>query len=365
MNEGLRGEYEIWLSDKAGNRLAVLDQVVAFEYTKVANDIGSFFVTLPHTFDETLIDKDRIVSFWRKPIGGAQALDFRGVVLNIFEREEVGGDYSMTLYGASQNHYLQRRILAYAAQTSYTDKTDQVDDMMKAIVRENLGSLVTDAERNMTADGLSVQSDVGLGPSETRSFSYKNVLTTLRDLSEISRTDGTEVFFSIEPTGAASFEFRTQIQQPGYDRRGKMIFSRDFGNLGWAQYQRDWSDFGNLVYAAGQGDGLSREIVTAYLDPTEPSGLYRTEVFKDARNDGFTAMLTAAAAAAVQEARVVQHFSGEALNAPRSMYGLDWGFGDYVSVSFRGRQFDAIIRATTVSMRNQQESISAMLEAYL
>ncbi len=358
-------DYEVWISRLDGTRLQALDSFVALSYGKVANNIGAFALILPDLYDVSLFDKDRLISIWRKPSGGAQYLEFRGPVLQMFEREEANGNYQLTLYGASLTHLLKRRIIAYAAQTAYTDKTDQIDDMMKAIVRENLGSLVTDAERNMTADGLTVQANLALGPTVSRAFSYKNVLDALRDLSEAARTDGTEVFFSIDPVTDTSFQFNTTITQPGADLRGRFTFSREFGNLGWAQYDQNWSDFADLIYVMGTGDGLSREIIIAYLAATEPSGFHRTEASKDARNDGLSQMLLAAGAAQAQELRAIKHFQGEALSIPGSIYGLDWHFGDYVNASFRGRQFECIIRAVDVTLdQDNKETISALLESY-
>jgi hypothetical protein len=358
-------QYEVVLSNFNGERLATIDTFVSLQYSKVANDLGSFALALPSDFDVNLLDKDKLISIWRRPLGGEQALDFRGLILQIFEREESTGSYNPVAYGTSLNHLLKRRIVAYAAQTVYTDKTGAADDLMKAIVRENMGALTVDTQRAYNAGFFSVQINRSEGVVTTRAFSYKNVLTLLREVAQTSRTDGVEMFFDIAPVTDTTFEFRTYRVQPGADLRGQLVFSRDFGNLGWAQYNRDWKDFGNFAYCMGTGDGLSREVITAYLTAAEPTSLGRTEISSDARNEGFTAMLYASAAATLQEARALKHFEGEALSVPGSVYGTDWKFGDYVTASFRGRQFDCIIRAVAVSLnQNRQEEVSALLEAY-
>jgi hypothetical protein len=358
-------QYEIVLSLITGERLATVDNFVSLNYSKVANDLGSFSVALPSNFDVSLLDKDRVISVWRKPVGGAQALDFRGLILQIFEREEANGAYMPVVYGASLNHLLKRRIVAYAAQTTYTDKTGSADDVMKAVVRENLGALATDSDRIISSNNFSVQADLSLGPSQTRAFAWRNVLTVLRDFSQQSRTNGDEIFFDVKPVTDSQFEFRTYQQQPGSDLREKLTFSREFGNLGWAQYDRNWRDFANLVYGLGDGDGISRAYIQAYVTTAEPAGSDRIEATHDARNEGGTSGLISATAAAMQDVRAVKHFQGEALSVPGSIYGLDWNFGDYVTASFRGRQFECIIRAIAVRLnQSRSEDISALLEAY-
>ena len=61
--------WEIWLDDPRGNRLALLNGARSFSFTRVANSIGDFSISMPADFDHSLARVDSLIEFWRAPVG--------------------------------------------------------------------------------------------------------------------------------------------------------------------------------------------------------------------------------------------------------------------------------------------------------
>jgi len=90
----------------------------------------------------------------------------------------------------------------------------------------------------------------------------------------------------------------------------------------------------------------------------------RCERFTTAVNSKTTAALTGAGNDALSKYRPTTRFTGALVDTPESRYGVHWRLGDRVTASFRGRQFDVIIRAVQVSVNQAgNESIVAKLES--
>jgi hypothetical protein len=362
-------EFAIFLYRDDGTRIAQIVDVERFEYTKVVNGLGHFEIVLPHTFDPTLIARHRRVNIWRKPAGGHMAIDFAGLIKRI-HRQDVNGVVVRMIGGSSLNGLLQQRIVAYPAGQSQSEKTDQIDDMMKAIVRENLGSLATDGLRQLSSTFFAVSSDVGLGPTATKGFSNKNMLAVLLDLSNVARQKGTEIYFDIVPVTETQMEFRTYLNQPGQDRTSTgsspLEFSVERGNLLAPEYDEDFGEESNSVYAGGQGEGERRVLLSESSSEALLDAFARSEAFHDGRNEPDPVALRDAAKAELIERRPVRRFVSQIQQNIGSLYGLDWQLGDRVTATFDGLQFESLIRSVTVRVDgNGAEGVNSFLEAFV
>lgn len=63
-----------------------------------------------------------------------------------------------------------------------------------------------------------------------------------------------------------------------------IIFSDEYDNLKKAEYDNDETEYSNMSYVAGEGEGLDRRIVEVWNGNTEPSGTNRNEIWVDQRN---------------------------------------------------------------------------------
>jgi hypothetical protein len=243
--------------------------------------------------------------------------------------------------------------------------------MVKEIARDNLGADAA-AGRTLAAYGLTVAANLGAGPSITKGFAYKNVLEEMQAIAESSRTSGTELYFSLEPSfgsdGLLNLTFTTKVDQWGQDRTedsgAPVFFGKKWGNLSNAYYYEDRRDEVNYVLAAAWGEDASR-VTDEVEDATRmaQSVWGRREGFADARNQKTEAGITAQANKLLAEGRPVKRFGGRILDSGEYRYGIDWDFGDMVTAEYRGKQFDATI--STVHIRVDefgQEHLDCRLE---
>lgn len=370
----MSSEFEVWLTEDTGSRFQLLNNFVWIGYTRVLNGIGRLTLVMPSDFDISIAKIDRKIEVWRKPSTGVQSLENAFFIRRPVTRTRADGVTNFRLHAPDPNELLSRRIVAYTAGSSQAEKFDFADDMMKEIVDENLGPSAG-AARDLTNAGFTIAGSVSLGPSLEKSFARRNVLDVIKDLSDAAREAGTEVYFDVvqaQPAvGAvnAVLEFRTYIDQRGQDRRvgsgGNPIqIGLEFGNLEFPDFEEDYNEEVNFVYAGGQGEGEDRVIQTASDDPRINISLWnRREVFRDARHQHNPDSVLATAESRLIQGRPKQRFSGELISIPGSEYGKDWGFGGRVTVIYEGRQLDAMVRAVSVSLSQEgNESIRGLLE---
>lgn len=244
------------------------------------------------------------------------------------------------------NHLLARRIVAYAAGSSQATKTGTADNLMKAVVRENL-TAATDAARNLSSSLFAVQADTSAAASVSMSFSRDNVLATLQQLAQASATAGTYCGFEVR-TVAGVLTFVTYTGQRGVDRRAgsssALIIGPDYRNLAETVIDEDWSAESTYIYAAGQGQGSARlEAMASSSAVIARSPFGRIEALKDGRNTADSTQLQDDADAALYAARARASLEGAILDAPQSTYGIHYGWGDRVTAQVDSYQVDALI----------------------
>ena len=114
--------YEIWLTTDTGKRLALLDDVLWMQATRVANAIGRLSLGVKPSFDLGQLVRDRLIQVWRRPTGGQLSL-WRVYFLRGWRFETQGSVEELRLKGPDVNDLLRRRIVAFAAGTSQAEKT--------------------------------------------------------------------------------------------------------------------------------------------------------------------------------------------------------------------------------------------------
>lgn len=363
--------YEIWLATDRGARIALLDEVIQFDYVMTVNEIGACSLLLPGNFDRNLLQCDRQIQINRAPTGRSLQPERTYLIQTIVERTDSSGVRSLQVIGLDGVQLLVRRIIAYAAESANSKKTDQADDMMKVIVRENLGASATDIDRRFNATYFSVAADDSLGPSISKAFAWRNVLTVAQDIADAAREAGTEVYFDVVKVSDVQWQFQTFITQRGLDRTfstgiNPMILGLEFGNLAEPELSNDWSNEATVVYGLGQGEGADR--VTVEVEDAARSGrsiFGRREDSQDARRETATAAVTAAANAQLTAARPRLRFTARVLDVESARYGLDWHWGDRVTAIYNSRNYDAHIRSVHIQVDTSgRESIDARLEVY-
>ena len=349
-------EWEVWLDDASGNRITTLDYTGGFSVTRRRNAIGAMTITLPSSYDD-LIGLDSIIEFWRKSAGGALKL-FNAYFVRRWIYSDASGVERTQLWGYDANYLIAGRVVGYDAASAQALMTDQFDDMLKAIVVDNVG---TDAAalRNISAvgGGITVQGDLAAAPSGTKGMSWQNVLEVLQDISEASAQNGTALYFDMIPqfasTGKIGWQFQTFTTRRGNDHSSTsdnpVFFGRQWGNLEGGYLEYDHTDELNYIYGRGQGVEDAR-----YEGDASDATRYGASIWN--RREGYCnasaggegasdAATQAQAEAKLEKNRPQWRAGGTLLDTKQARYDVDYSFGDTVVLEVRGRQLDVDIDA--------------------
>ena len=141
------------------------------------------------------------------------------------------------------------------------------------------------------------------------------------------------------------------------------MFSPERGGVVSGERAFDYADEVNRIYAGGQGQGTLRQIVQVDDTTREGvSGLNLREDFKDARMTSTTAGLTAEANTFLRAGRPLRTFNVKLdPYAPGCVYGVNWKWGDAISVVFEGETFDAMVDSVSVDVQDKGETITPTL----
>ena len=364
------GEYQIeWLTP-SNTRIAYLSDVGPFSYTKALNADGDFSISLPPTVKLRELAKDQLIRISRRPPGGVLAADFAGIIRD-WSSAQVSSGFSRSIMGPGMGWVLSGRVVAYPAGHAQAEKTDEADDMMRAIVRYNLGSSATTANgRKATASlssaAFSVQADVGLGPSLSLGFSYHNVADVLRKISNAARAAGTPVYWEMVPNGTA-FEFRVNVGQLGQDLtsgRNALTFGPEFGNFSGGRLTFLSRDERNYSYALGKGQKDLRNVQVSEDTARSQASIWslREGAVEDTQLTTDAALIDRADAETMA-GRPLWVLEGDLVSTEDTQYQRDWNLGDLVKVSFDGFQSPALVRAVTVAVDGVgRETVTGAIE---
>ena len=370
-------EYEIRLLTPTGVPLITVPQYTSLQYALAENDIGALTLVMPPVVPLDWIQRDTRIEIWRSIDGEAAYLEGSGGdgtqwFIRRRERTVASGETLITLTAYDAKHLLKRRIINFAAGSAQSTKTGNIDNIMKAVVRENFGSGASGTGRDISAY-LSVQADTSLLPSLTASFAWSNVLTALVELCEESLANQYPAFFDVVKSGTG-LEFRTYFDVRGVYRgmgagAAALFVGADYGTLSNTRLMDDWVSEITYVRVAGTGEGsnrITRESTDAPRIGESPFN--RIEEFMDARNADDTSaqygnMLQTEAIRAVIEGRPRQRLTGTILDVPPARYGRDYRHGDIVAAVDGDVVRDARVSAVKVTVDANGERVEAQVSS--
>ena len=364
-------DYEIRIQDASGNTLLALDQWQSLDYARTVNNVGALTLRLPPTLALTYFKRDGRIFVYRSIPNMPPRIDLQTYFL-ITRVQQVlteQGERYIEIGAMDAMHLLKRRIVAYAAGSSQAVKSAAADDLMKAIVRENLSSSATDTSRQLAASLFSVTANTSQAPTVAKAFSRRTVLDVLRDVADASATAGTYLAFDVVWNGTG-LEFRTYTKFRGVDHRypsgtNPVLLSAEAGSLTRASYQVDYTDEVTVAYAGGQGEGTDR-VVASSIDTTRAtlSPFARCESWQDARQNTSSTAVQDEADAALRAGRPRITFDCTVnADAPGALYGRDYGFGDVVTAQAFGQSVDCRVDGVRVTVTPDSETVAATLRS--
>lgn len=348
--------YEVWLNDPFGNHLANISNFSALTLTRSANDLGSLSISVPD-LDYRLCREDGQIEVWRRVGDGPLRLVTETVwLIRLIQRYRSGGQYYIDLGGPSLVDLLSCRIVPFASTSAYAQKSDQADDLMKAIVREQMGTLVADSTRSI-ATYLAVQADQSRAPSVSKEFSNRLVLPALQEIAQISAANDVPLYFDIAWLAQNTYEFRTYPYQRGLDHTASganaLVLSEERGNLADPSISENYRQEVTYAYA-GTLYGTASDTRRMRASPFN-----RREAYTDA--SGYTTQegMAYEAQRVLHEGRPRILFEGRIVDNEDTRYGLEWDWGDCLSAEAFDQQFAARVDVLTLSVQNGMETIDA------
>jgi hypothetical protein len=370
--------YNIWLTDPYGSKIALLEDIAYMNYSIGAKSMG--YIQLGIQAD-ILADKgvtppflpDRRIEVWRSPAPGFSSSLERAFFLrkgHQYQRKTDGIDM-VSFYGRDAKDLLNRRYVIQKKDTTYTRKTDFLDDMMKEIVREQMlwdsaldNDGVSDNDRAWPEDLFTVQGDVSRGPSDTVEFQDKRVLDLLTDIHHLSVQlnidDDTNniIYFDVvekDVNGRLGFEFQTFAQRRGADRTGSVRFSVENGNLEGFNLLQEYYEEANVCYSRGAEAVV--EVEDTNRSGASPWARSETVVKSNALDTaGITAdgnkTLRQFRPKSVVDTTFVSTPGDDMRGIPRSLYGVDWKLGDLLPINYRGSYYEAEVITIYVSVND-------------
>lgn len=378
--------YEIVMRDPFGNFVASASQhdFLTLDYTLKVNAVGGLTIDLPASrYPMSMFDEDYRLEIWRKPRKGVNYLE--GETCWFLQHLE-GTRSKTTIQAETANTLLNRRVVAYQDDVNEAKvlKIQPGDNMLKNAVRENTGvgapSITTGSYNHAPPDTirylapyLTVEDNRGAWITYRRRISHDPLIGVATTNSEKAVNRGTVFFFydivQIDNTGTANpfLELRTYEGQRGTDRRGFVIVSEEDRTLVDAKLIYDWKDSATRVYVGGPGTGVDRLFSTAdapdlaTILARNPFGL--REKFFDSRKakDQDETDSEANSKIVKQGLNPFKQLEGTLTEAMCNRYGDTFFFGDHITASFLGQNFDTFVSPVHVLVDGGKEKFDVKI----
>ena len=361
--------YELVWYTHEGVRKGVIQAFNSLEYVKTQNQIGSLVVDLPRglmQYDQFSVGD--IFEVWREKNGVLELQNETAYFLQNWEfwADSEGAEY-IRLTAFDANWLLDTAIVAAFSGSEEAEKSGIPDDLMKAIVSEQLGSAAS-AWRSKITEAPNLGAG---GASISKAFAYRNVLTVVQELAELATEAGVWLGFDVVRTAPGTFEFRTYTGQRGQNHGrasgDPRLVGKQYGNLSQPTFGTYHADERNWVQVAGQGEGGSRVLIyRENIARRDASKWNRREYFKDSRDESDTDILNADGDAALEEFKPKQRLTGTLHDTPGMQYGIHYWFGDILSVEAFGYHVDCHVKAVRVRVdQDGGEQLDIKLEGEL
>lgn len=230
-----------------------------------------------------------------------------------------------------------QRITIPPSTTAYDNKSGNAETVMQHYVSNNLVSPV-DINRKM--DLLILSSNQNRGSSISWQSRFKNVA---EELTSISLATG--IGWTIElDTNQKKWVFTCKVGKDltsGQSTNPPVIFSPEFDSLQSLSYSQSESNYKNMAYVGGQGEGIDRRVV----EVGTYTGLNRHEIFIDARDvaeedenqnpipvETIVQTLTDRGQQQLNEMIQEEYLEGQVLTYSPFKYEEDYDLGDIVTV---------------------------------
>lgn len=391
-------KYEIFVCDNLGNIIAPFNVVdfnlfIELSITRAVGEIGACYIRLSGGSNSAavltfmsrygMLKKDTILIIYRT-VGNQRTLllDTVWFVRSIEQFREATGSFVIKMTAYDTNYLLASRITSAQfgdkPETAYKDMTNS--NIMFDLVRNNIGSnagvrrLTNFSEgRELSNYGYKINhytNDKGMP------FAYANLLTALQELSQMTQVpvDINEtlapVYFDTIATSSNQYVFTQFPNQRGVDRRfidgsnKSVLLSDTSSQLQDIRLIVDWQEEKTAVISVYQALLNNVPVISTatFLDKTRIANSpfsYR-EVLLQAK----TSSVAGEAEKFIKEPINYPVYAVYATvqDSPGFLFGIDWGYGDFVTINAFGSIVDVRINAISITVTNKSEQIATQMQ---
>lgn len=347
-------DLNLYVFDNEITPLGVIDVVTGLTWEEKFADAGNFELWCPlNESNAALLKEDNIVWIGKDSAG-------------IIEFKELAADENNTMTIHIQGR-LAEAYLDYRTVYPRLEVTDKVGSVLRLLVYDTLIGPLDSSRKIPTLALAENQEPYG------DSISYQQLGDTV--LSEVSRLcEANSLGFRLKfYPYEQRFDFcvcRGTDHTVNQAENTPVLFSSDLEDILTSSYSHNKSDFRNVAYISGEGEGENRK--TQQVGTAE--GIFRRELYVDARDlqsekeDGssipdleYAAMLTERAKTTLEDYKDIETFSAtiKTFGSMGYTYGTDFVLGDKVTVydSRLKVQTDAIVTAVVYTYDEDGERI--------
>lgn len=356
--------YRVVIRDPQGENPRTVGNAISIEASRAINTIGAATIILPDEYNPYQWQRDTQFEIWRVSSGGFPYL----LGNTIWFGRKFVWQYSQKRWAINcldTNCLLDRRIIAYTGETDFAEKIPDwgsdgpADNLMREFVRENLGSDVENAFRDLSAY-FEIEEDRSLAPVTQKEASFQELWGVLTSLADDAKELGVPLYFNVDPTVDGKFRFRVSTGALGQDRTllsAPIVFGPAYKNLTDIEIEWDYTEEKTVVYAGGDGEGAVKLwVAVGDASRSRKSPFGRLETFIDIRDQDDENLLTAEARAELAKHRPKLRLTGLAVDTPTMQFGRDYFYGDRVSAIVGDLRFDCLVDAFSVSYQEGRES---------
>jgi hypothetical protein len=342
---------ELYIFDRELNFKGLLESYFSLRWVRRYHKSGEFELhcgLTPETL--ALLQRDNVI--WKNDDLEAGYIEYRNI------KQDTEGKEILVVKGKFLTGYLNRRIIWGLENFNAT-----AESAMRTLINKNC---INPIDINRKIPLLILGEVKGYAPTVNFQTSYANVLEQLENLSNVSelgyRTlidmDNKKLVFDIYEGG--NLTTNQCINPPA-------IISKEFENVLEQEYTDSLNNYRNLVLVAGEGEGITRELVTV----GEGVGLDRYELFVDARdlqstdeNDNiipiteYKKMLEERGRTKLTEYTEIKTFDSRINLNSNLIYKKDFDLGDIVTCTSKRWSVTVDIRITEVEEIYEQDGLN-------
>lgn len=301
---------------------------------------GKFEITVSK-YDKNLFIKENIIMINNDPYR-------TGVIEEINATKD-----KVKLIGFTLGFWLTNRVTVPPLNTDYDTYYDTAENIMKQLVIKNA---INPQDFNRKIENLISGPYQARGELLRFQSRYKNLADELESISNLSGLgwdiylDYTNKKFVFEVFEATNRTAQQALVPP-------VIFSIEYDNIKSREYITSTTEFKNMAYIAGQGEGADRQI--EYIN-NNLKGLDRRELFIDARDIEENESLVDRGLMKLSEFKTIDNLECEVV---ANGYREEWELGDKVTVI--DREFGYLENSTVLEVTETYEDGEIVIEPIL